>query len=128
MQERRKQPRKNLMAYSQVYDLYGGALLGYLGDLTPSGAMVIGERKVEVDSEITLQFEVPEIEDIQLKKLSLPSRVAWCQPDVSLQYQNIGFEFKEITGEQNKVIAAIMEAYEFRHEMPKYPFRPATKR
>jgi len=128
MQERRKQPRKNLMAYSQVYDLYGGALLGYLGDLTPSGAMVIGERKVEVDSEITLQFEVPEIEDIQFKKLTMPSRVAWCQPDVSPQYQNIGFEFKEITGEQNKVIAAIMEAYEFRHEMPKYPFRPATKR
>lgn len=128
MQERRKQARKNLMAYSQVYDLYGGALLGYLGDLTLSGAMVIGEKMIEVDTEITLQFEVPEIENIQLKKLTMPTRVAWCQPDVSPQYQNIGFEFKEITGEQSKVITAIIEAYEFRHEMPKYPFRPATKR
>ena len=33
MQERRKVQRKNLMAYTQVFDLYGGYLLGYLGDL-----------------------------------------------------------------------------------------------
>jgi len=44
MQERRKEPRKPLMAYSQVFDLYGGRLLGYLGDLTMKGAMVIGDR------------------------------------------------------------------------------------
>jgi Tfp pilus assembly protein PilZ len=128
MQERRKQSRKNLMAYSQVYDLYGGALLGYLGDLTLSGAMVIGEKIIEIDTEITLQFEIPELENIQLKKLTLPSRVVWCQPDVSPEYQNIGFEFKDITDEQSKVIAAIIETYEFRHEMPKYPFRSTTKR
>jgi len=128
MQERRKQIRKNLIAYSQVYDLYSGVLLGYLADLTLKGAMVIGDKEVEVDREITLQFEVPEMENIALKKFSLPTRVAWCQPDISPDFQNVGFEFKEITDEQKKVILAIMEVYEFRHETPQYPFRPATKR
>jgi Tfp pilus assembly protein PilZ len=128
MQERRKQTRKNLIAYSQVHDLYGGALLGYLGDLTPSGAMVIGERALEAGSELTLQFEIPALENIKLKKLTLPARVAWSEPDVSPNFQNIGFEFKEVNRSQKKIIEAIMAAYEFSHDAPKYPYRPATKR
>jgi hypothetical protein len=44
MQERRKFQRKNLIAYTQVFDLYGGYLIGYLGDLHLYGAMVIGDR------------------------------------------------------------------------------------
>ena len=43
MDERRKQPRKDLMSYSQVFDLYNGKLIGYLGDLNQLGAMVIAE-------------------------------------------------------------------------------------
>jgi Tfp pilus assembly protein PilZ len=128
MQERRKQTRKNLIAYSQVHDLYRGALLGYLGDLTPSGAMVIGERALEVGSELTLQFEIPELEHIKVKKLTMSVRVAWCEPDVSPNFQNIGVEFKEVSKSQKKVIEAVMTAYEFSHEVPKYPYRPATKR
>ena len=128
MQERRKQIRKDLTAYSQVYDLYGGALLGYLGDLAPTGAMAIGDKAVEVGSELTLQFEVPELEHIRTKKLTLPARVVWCEPDVSPDFQNIGFEFKEVSATQKKVIEAIMKAYEFRHEVPKYPYRQSTKR
>jgi hypothetical protein len=37
MQERRKEQRKNLMAYTQVFNLNGGHLLGYLGDLNLMG-------------------------------------------------------------------------------------------
>ena len=48
MQERRKQTRKSLMSYSQVFDLVEGTLLGYLADLTQSGAMVISEKPVQV--------------------------------------------------------------------------------
>jgi hypothetical protein len=39
MQERRKLPRKDIMSYSQVFDLYQGKLIGYLGDLNIIGAM-----------------------------------------------------------------------------------------
>ncbi len=128
MRERRKQPRKNLSAYSQVFDLYGGSLLGYLADLTSLGAMVIGEKTLEVGREITLQFEVPELEGVAIKKLTLPARVIWCQPDLSPEFQNIGFEFLKVDDEQQKVIQAIMETYEFRREIPEYPFRAATKK
>ena len=128
MQERRKQDRKNLIAYSQVFDLYGGVMLGYLGDLTTSGAMVIGEKSVSVGTELTLQLVVPALEQETVRRISIPARVAWCEADVSPNFHDIGFEFKEVTEEQKKVIEAIMAAYEFSHEVPKYPYRPATRR
>ena len=58
--ERRKQERKTLVAYTQVFDLYGGNLLGYLGDLTVSGAMIISEKAMKPDTDITLAIELPE--------------------------------------------------------------------
>ena len=49
MQDRRKEQRKNLMAYTQVFNLYGGYLLGYLADLHLQGAMVIGNKAIPND-------------------------------------------------------------------------------
>lgn len=125
MQERRKEERKNLVAYTQVYDLYGGNLLGYLGDLTISGAMIISEKAMKPDTEITLAIELPELPGIKAIRMSLLTRVAWCEQDLSPQYFNIGFEFKEITQDQKGLIEAIIKNYEFRRDVPKYPTRGA---
>lgn len=123
MKERRKQERKNLVAYTQVFDLYGGILLGYLGDLTISGAMIISEKPMTPDTEITLAIELPELPGIKTIRMSLPARVAWCQQDLSPQYFNIGFEFKEVAPDQMKLIVSIIETYEFRRDHPNYPMQ-----
>jgi len=128
MHERRRLARKNLMSYSQVFDQHGGTLIGYLADLTPSGVMVIGENPMEAGKDITLQLEVPELSDIPPARMVLPARVIWCQTDVSPNFQNIGFEFKGVTGEQEKVIQAMIDGYEFHHELPVYPLRAASAR
>ena len=65
MQERRKQPRKNLMSYSQVFDLSEGRLIGYLGDLNLSGAMVIGDRPMKLDFRIIYLNSTPRIAEYQ---------------------------------------------------------------
>lgn len=123
MKERRKQERKNLVAYTQVFDLYGGNLLGYLGDLTASGAMIISEKPMKPESEITLAIELPELPDIKTFRMSLPARVVWCQQDLSPQYFNIGFEFKQVSPEQKELIESVISNYEFRRDVPKYPVR-----
>ena len=129
MQERRKVQRKNLMAYTQVFDLYGGFLLGYLGDLHLQGAMVIGERALEENSELTLAIELPELPNVSTSRITMPVRVAWCQQDISPEFYNVGFEFKEVTPEQTTVIEAIMNNYEFRRDTPPdYPIKPPTEK
>jgi hypothetical protein len=125
MQERRKQPRKNLMAYSQVFDLAEGRLIGYLGDLNLVGAMVIADQPIAVDSKLAISIQLPELPNISTSRLALPVRVAWCHKDISPEFLNIGLEFSQVTDEQKAIIEAVMDNYEFRREPPNYPPHPA---
>ena len=128
MQERRKGSRKTLMAYTQVFDLYGGYLLGYLADLHLQGAMVIGSKAVANQLELTLAIELPDLPNIKASRITIPARAVWSQKDISPEFFNIGFEFKELLEEQKKVIQAIMDNYEFRRDVPIYPVNPSTRK
>jgi hypothetical protein len=124
MDERRKQPRRDLMSYSQVFDLYNGKLIGYLGDLNQLGAMVISEETMEVNSTLTISIQLPELPNIKATRVALPVRVAYCHKDLSPEYFNIGMQFKLVTDHQRTVIEAVVKNYEFRREVPEYPPHP----
>jgi len=124
MEERRKQPRKDLMSYSQVFDVHEGYLVGYLGDLTKLGAMVISDVELKANREMTIQIQLPELEDFSDETITVPVRVAWCQQDISPDYFNVGMEFKMLTGKQKQIIDSILANYEFRRQKPNYPPHP----
>lgn len=124
MQERRKQPRKDLMSYSQVFELYHGKLIGYLGDINLLGAMVIGDEPYEVGIQLNISIQLPELPNITATRMALPVRVAHCQKDLSPEYYNIGLEFSLVTDPQKRIIESIIENYEFRRQTPSYPPRP----
>lgn len=128
MKERRKQPRKNLMSYSQVFELSEGRLIGYLGDLNLLGTMVIGDQPMEVDARLDISIQLPELPKVSASRLVLPVRVTWCQLDLSPDYFNIGMEFELVTDEQKTIIEAVMENYEFRRKPLNYPPRPTGLR
>jgi len=114
------------MAYSQVFDLYGGRLLGYLGDLTLQGAMVISDKDLTVNSMLTLAIELPELQNVTATRLIFPTRVVWCDQDISPEYFNIGFELLLVKPEQAEIIRAFVRQYEFQREMPHYPIKPSA--
>jgi len=124
MQERRKMPRKDLMSYSQVFDVHEGYLIGYLGDINELGAMVISDTKMNAEIELTISIQLPELEGYNDELIMIPVRVAWCNQDLSPEYYNLGMEFKKLTDRQKKIIQAVMENYEFRRETPDYPAHP----
>lgn len=124
MQDRRKLPRKDLMSYSQVFDLSEGKLIGYLGDLNPIGAMIISDETLKVADRLTISIQLPELPKINATRLTLPVRVVRCHQDLSPEYFNIGLEFESVTDEQKKIIEAVLENYEFRRQPPNYPTHP----
>ena len=124
MQDRRKQPRTDLMSYSQVFDLYNGKLLGYLGDLNHLGAMVIGDEALRINDHLTISIQLPELPDVKASRMVLPVRVAYSQRDISPEYFNIGLEFDIVTDQQKAVIESILENYEFKRQSPNYPDHP----
>jgi hypothetical protein len=114
------------MAYTQVFDLYGGRLIGYLGDLTLLGAMVIGDKDLPPNHRVTLAIELPELPNVKATRMTLPARVVWCDQDLSPEYFDIGFEFQEVKPEQQELIRSLVEQYEFRRDVPSYQIRPPS--
>ena len=120
MQERRRQPRKDLMSYSQVYDLSDGRLIGYLGDINRLGAMVISDHPFKEHVHLSISIELPELPGIHESSLVIAVQVAWCHQDLSPDYYNLGLEFNTITEKQQDIIQSVMDNYEFRRQSPKY--------
>ena len=126
MEERRRIPRKYLIVYSRVYERNLGMIIGYLGDLSQLGAMIISEQPQTVDSVLPIRFDLPDMNIFNSAQLDLTARVVHCVPDVNPEFYNIGFEFLELTQGQLSTIEKMMEAYEFRRELPNYPISPSS--
>jgi len=126
MDERRKLDRKYLIVYSRVFERNLGKMLGYLGDLSLSGAMIISEQAQTVNSVLPLRFDLPDMQLFSTGQLDISARVAHCEPDINPAFYNIGFQFLEVSAEQKVVIEKMMDAYEFRREIPNYPTPPSA--
>jgi len=114
--ERRKEARKAIMKFTPVYDLEQGKLLGYLRDLTLQGALVIGEKTLEVNTHTILKFDLPgDLPKTTAKHLIISARVARCVEDESPNSYKLGFEFEDVTLDQMDIIEAILERYHFHH-------------
>lgn len=115
MSEHRKEQRRKLIAFTPVYDLKNKTLLGYVYDLTMKGVMVVGEHSVEPNQDKTLRIDLPgNLDSVIASSLVIPARVAWCRPDETPGNFNIGFEFKDLSGENSEAIQAILNRYQFR--------------
>jgi hypothetical protein len=115
MSDHRKESRKKLMAFTPVYDLLRKTLLGYVGDLTPQGVMVVGEKMVEINKRLTLGIDFPEsLPEMPAVRLVVSARAAWCRVSDGPQF-NIGFEFMDASPENVRVIEAVMRRYQFRY-------------
>jgi len=126
MDEKRKLERKYLIVYSRVFERNMGKMLGYLGDLSLSGAMIISEQAQAVDSELPLRFDLPDLQLFSVGQLDVSARVAHCGPDINPAFYNIGFEFLDVDPEKKVILEKMMDAYEFRREMPNYPTHPSS--
>ena len=116
MDNRRRETRRKLMAFTPVYDLHPRMLLGYLGDLTMKGALVIGTSLTTINKETELEIEFPsDIPGIPTIPAKIPARIAWCRQDESPQYYNIGVQFTDISPENAIVFEQILDRYHFRY-------------
>ena len=117
MSHQRREERKKLVAFTPVYELLHKTILGYVGDLTLQGAMVVGERPIEVDKQMTIGIEVSnDTPGAPPTRFAVIARVAWCRQDESPQYHNIGLEFVNLTPQQTETLQAIIERYQFRRD------------
>ena len=113
MDERRKLKRRHIMFYSRVFDRKTGKLLGYLGNITIEGVMVISEAPINTGENYKLRMDLPEY--IYKKPvLNFQAISLWCENDVDPNFYNTGFQLKGIAQEDNDIIASFINDYGLR--------------
>jgi hypothetical protein len=114
MLEKRKDPRRKLIAFTPVYMQNPRTLLGYLEDLTVRGARVVGDVALEEGKLVNLSIEFPEgATDIPRGPFIIRARVARIQTDET-RYENLGFEFIDMTDGQTAMLESVIQRYEFK--------------
>lgn len=108
--ERRKLKRQHIMFYSRVFDLKTGAFLGYLGNLTPDGAMVICEEPLDVNKNFILRIDLPE-DLYPVPMLKLRAESMWCKSDLDPNFYNVGFQLADVDFDQEEIILHINRDY-----------------
>lgn len=118
MVDRRTEVRRKLAAFTTVRDKRQGVLLGYLGNLTSHGLLVIGEKPLAVNARMTLEIEFPdELPGTPARCMTIEARVARCVPDQESPREfNIGFEFLAVDEKNAQIIQSLLERYSFRYQ------------
>ena len=111
--DRRKESRALVVEFTLVYDKKEGKLLGYLRDLTASGAQVNGSKPVEAGTKVDLSIELPrDLPGVSQGKLHLKAKVAHCAeltknpPDYA-----VGFEFTEIPASERDIVDKLVQRF-----------------
>jgi hypothetical protein len=113
IEERRKHKREILFFYTRVFDANSNDLLGHLGDITNTGAMIIGALELPTGQEYTLRIELP-IGEFEKDYMELKAISRWSEPDVDPHMFNTGFKFTKIDKADAAIINEIVEAHALR--------------
>ena len=120
MSKLRMERRRKIMTFTPVNDVHTNVLLGYLGDLTLKGALMVSEKPVETGRILTLAIEFRESpEKSPSTHMIISARVAWCKLEDRHTYYNVGMEFLEVTKQNKQIIEAVLEKYEVSRKKPK---------
>jgi hypothetical protein len=118
MNEQRKSERIKAVTFATVRDVRDRALLGFLGDITPEGAKVVGEKPVATDHDLDLEIEFRGVTEIPGGRLTTTAHVAWCNLDEKTGYYHTGFEFLSLSEELKPAIELLVERYRFDLNIP----------
>jgi hypothetical protein len=117
MQNRRKINRRYLLYFVRVYDATTHQQIGNLVDITPQGAMIVGQSPIPEEIPICIQLELtPEISEKPFLEFQTKSK--WCHPDLEPSLYNIGFEILELSAQDSRTIQKIVETFGFRDNEP----------
>jgi len=111
--------RRKILTFTPVYALNSKDLLGYLGDLTLKGGLMISEKPLEANQTLDVDIEFRIAPEIQPSDVAVAARVAWCKLEDHRTYYNTGLEFLSVSDEDKNVIETVLEKYQIDPNKPK---------
>ena len=110
----RKQPRRHLVYYLEVFDLASSKVLGHLVDITLYGMMMISQDALVPGQEMTVRIQLPEEMEGE-NSIVLSGCAVWCHKDVNPDYYATGFEFESPSKENSFIIKDLIDTLGFQN-------------
>lgn len=110
MKDFRRRPRDVVDQYLPVVDRDTDELVGYLTDVTVDGGMLQSEEPIEENRTFNLRMQLDE--QIQgSNHIDVEAESKWCRKERNAVFHNSGFEFREVSDDNQARIAELAERY-----------------
>lgn len=93
MYTERRIERHQLPYYLKVYNRHTGRAMGYMGNISDVGLMLISELPLLVGPVFELQVKIPSVEG-EPKLIDLSAHCLWCKEDATPGHYDSGFELQ----------------------------------
>ncbi|WP_296263252.1 PilZ domain-containing protein [Pseudomonas sp. UBA6562] len=105
--------RHELRRVLEVFNRITGYSLGYLGNVSESGLMLISELPLMVGPDFELQIRVP-LKGGGEQFINLTASCVWCQEDETPGHYNSGFMLLQAPRDYDSFVLALQEFFTFR--------------
>ena len=108
----RRQPRHPLIYYLKVFDCASGEQIGFLGDITDEGVMVMSEQPLPVDHDYVLEIRNQSGRN-QTRNVRCAGHSVWSHGELDPDYFATGFRLCNLDGETERAIQALIREIGF---------------
>lgn len=91
VQDQRCISRHQLSGFLQVYNRHTGRPIGYLGNISPEGMMLISDLPMLLGACYELQLKLPSPTSAEVELLDFTARSHWCRADAAPGHYDCGF-------------------------------------
>ncbi|MFF7707119.1 PilZ domain-containing protein [Pseudomonas sp. NPDC007930] len=108
----RRIERHQLPYYLKVYNRYTDQPIGYLGNVSEAGLMLISQLPLLVGPDFELQLKVPEA-DGSVQLINLTASCLWCQEDATPGHYDSGFMLLQAPAEYEQLVQVLRQYFSF---------------
>ncbi|ARB28575.1 PilZ domain-containing protein [Pseudomonas tolaasii] len=108
----RRIERHQLPCFLQVFNRLTDKPIGFLGNVSENGLMLISQLPMMVDAEFELCLKIPG-PDGEVQTIDLTATCLWSHEDVNPQHYDSGFSMVQVPDEYRQLIAALLNYFSF---------------
>ncbi|MDR6578619.1 hypothetical protein J2X88_003512 [Pseudomonas extremaustralis] len=108
----RRIERHQLSCFLQVFNRLTDKPIGYLGNVSEDGLMLISQLPMMVDVEFELRLKIPAA-DGDFQAVDLTAACLWSHEDVNPQHYDSGFRVVDASPEYSLLINALLHYFSF---------------
>ncbi len=111
--DKRSSIRRHVFYYLNIFNKDGNEKIGWLGDISENGIMIISRNKLPLNEAFYIMIELPKNEPFNEQKVPLEIKLRWMKQDINPLYFNHGGIITYFPIITKKVVRALIHFYGF---------------